>query len=36
MSKEHRNLMEVKTVSELCASEGTVSNMLLVYLYMLP
>lgn len=36
MAKEHRNLMEVKIVSELCASEGIVSNMLLVYLFMLP
>lgn len=36
MAKEHRNLMEVKIVLELCASEGIVSNMLLVYLFMLP
>lgn len=34
MAKKHRNLMEVKIVSELSASEA--SYMLLVYFFMLP
>lgn len=36
MAKEHKNLMEEKIVSKLCASEGIISYILFAYLFMLP